>query len=102
MVEAVLAPGMVSRAVHHRTVEEIWYFLAGTGQVWIRSPDGETERTQRVAPGWTVTICTGWDGAPMRMPQRRSARFTFSRVAPTIAAKVRWLRVKSIQSCWSG
>lgn len=61
LVEAVLAPGMVSRAVRHRTVEEIWYFLAGTGQVWIRSPDGETERTQRVTPGSTVTISTGWD-----------------------------------------
>jgi mannose-6-phosphate isomerase-like protein (cupin superfamily) len=60
LVEAVLPPGMVSRAVRHRTVEEIWYFLAGAGQVWICSPDGKTERTQRVMPGSTVTICTGW------------------------------------------
>jgi mannose-6-phosphate isomerase-like protein (cupin superfamily) len=61
LVEVVLEPGMVSRAVHHRTVEEIWYFLAGGGQVWIRSPDGTTERTHRVSPGSTLTIHTGWD-----------------------------------------
>jgi mannose-6-phosphate isomerase-like protein (cupin superfamily) len=61
LVEVVLEPGMVSRPVHHRTVEEIWYFLAGGGQVWMRSPDRETERTQRVAPGSAVTIPTGWD-----------------------------------------
>ena len=34
MVEVVLPPGQVSRPVYHRTVEEIWYILEGTGQVW--------------------------------------------------------------------
>ncbi len=29
-----LAPGEVSRAVMHRTVEEIWYVLAGSGEMW--------------------------------------------------------------------
>ncbi|HEY2051743.1 MAG TPA: hypothetical protein VGH03_20565, partial [Caulobacteraceae bacterium] len=29
-----LAPGKVSNAVTHRTVEEIWYFLAGRGEMW--------------------------------------------------------------------
>jgi mannose-6-phosphate isomerase-like protein (cupin superfamily) len=61
LVEVVLAPGMVSRAVRHRTVEEIWYFLTGTGQVWTRSPGRESDSTQRVAPGSTVTIRTGWE-----------------------------------------
>jgi mannose-6-phosphate isomerase-like protein (cupin superfamily) len=28
-----LAPGAVSKAVAHRTVEEIWYFIAGQGDV---------------------------------------------------------------------
>lgn len=29
-----LPAGQVSRAVRHRTVEEIWYVTAGTGEMW--------------------------------------------------------------------
>src|SRR3954471_17024465 len=32
-----LAPGRTSFAVAHRTIEEIWFFLAGRGQVWRRN-----------------------------------------------------------------
>ena len=53
LVEVVLKPGRVSRPVRHRTVEEIWYFLAGTGKVWI---DGAVHD---VRPGSTVVIPTG-------------------------------------------
>lgn len=35
LVEVGLKPGGVSRPVRHRTVEEIWYFLSGTGEVWL-------------------------------------------------------------------
>jgi len=31
-----LAPGQVSIAVAHRTAEEIWFFLAGRGEMWRR------------------------------------------------------------------
>ena len=31
-----LAAGAVSHAVAHRTVEEIWYFVSGSGEVWRR------------------------------------------------------------------
>ena len=55
VVEVVLGPGQTSRAVRHRTVEEIWYFLSGQGQVWLR-PD-----TRRVGPGDFVVIPTGTD-----------------------------------------
>jgi len=48
----VLGPGGVSRPVRHRTVEEVWYFLSGSGEVWI---NGETTR---VAQGSTVVIPT--------------------------------------------
>lgn len=37
----------------HRTVEEIWYFLDGVGEVWL---DGET---RSVNAGSTVVIPTG-------------------------------------------
>ena len=34
MVHCTLHPGEVSLPVAHRTVEEVWYFLEGSGQVW--------------------------------------------------------------------
>ena len=49
----VLRPGGVSRPVKHRTVEEVWYFLGGRGEVWV----GGT--TTRVTAGSTVIIPTG-------------------------------------------
>ena len=39
MTHFQLAPGQVSRAVTHRTVEEIWFFLSGHGQMWRRQDD---------------------------------------------------------------
>ena len=33
-VHCTLAPGRVSLAVAHRSVEEIWFFLEGEGEVW--------------------------------------------------------------------
>jgi mannose-6-phosphate isomerase-like protein (cupin superfamily) len=39
-----LAPGQVSKAVSHATVQEIWYVVAGSGQMW-RSQDGRAEIT---------------------------------------------------------
>lgn len=34
MAHFTLPPGAVSTAVRHRTVEEIWYVLAGRGEMW--------------------------------------------------------------------
>lgn len=59
LVEVVLASRNTTRPVRHRTVEEIWYFLSGSGEVWVQSPDGTTEETRTVAPGDTVVIPTG-------------------------------------------
>jgi mannose-6-phosphate isomerase-like protein (cupin superfamily) len=61
LVEIVLRPGGTSRPVRHRSVEEVWYFLAGSGDVWLRSPDQATEEARSVAPGDAVVIPTGWD-----------------------------------------
>jgi mannose-6-phosphate isomerase-like protein (cupin superfamily) len=36
-----LAPGKTSVAVAHRTVEEIWYFLGGRGEMWRKQNDRE-------------------------------------------------------------
>jgi len=54
-----LMPGAVSRAVAHRTVEEIWYFTAGRGRMWRKL--GDREEVTEVAPGASITIPTGTD-----------------------------------------
>ena len=53
-----LAGGHTSIAVVHRTVEEIWYFLTGRGQMWLASPETEGEVVD-VAPGDCLTIPVG-------------------------------------------
>lgn len=57
MAHFELAPGRVSTAVRHRTVDEIWYILGGRGQMW-RS---QAERSEiiELAPGTCLTIPIG-------------------------------------------
>ena len=57
VVHCRLPVGAVSIPVKHRTVEEIWYFLAGEGQVW-RQLD-EREGVLDVRPGVSLTIPLG-------------------------------------------
>src|SRR3954447_25086289 len=52
-----LPAGAISHAVVHQTVEEIWYCLAGTGQLW-RNGSAEAEITDLV-PGSCITIPVG-------------------------------------------
>jgi len=52
-----LQPGKTSLAVAHRTVEEIWFFLAGEGEMW-RKQD-EREEIVQVRAGVCVTIPVG-------------------------------------------
>jgi len=52
-----LAPGAVARAVAHRSVEELWYFVSGHGRMW-RELDGE-EQTLDVGPGLSLTLPAG-------------------------------------------
>jgi mannose-6-phosphate isomerase-like protein (cupin superfamily) len=54
-----LPAGAVSHAVTHRTVEEVWYFVVGVGQLWRRQ--GETESVVDVRPGVCLTIPLGTD-----------------------------------------
>ena len=52
-----LQPKAVSRAVAHRTVEEIWYFTGGTGRLWRKV--GDHQEIVEVAAGVSITIPTG-------------------------------------------
>jgi mannose-6-phosphate isomerase-like protein (cupin superfamily) len=54
VVHISLAPGAISRAVRHQSVEEIWYCLQGCGQLW-RSNDAGS-RTDALAPGALFTL----------------------------------------------
>jgi mannose-6-phosphate isomerase-like protein (cupin superfamily) len=57
MAHFTLGPKQVSRAVAHRTVEELWYFLAGNGRMWRRL--AESEEIVEVAPGVSLSIPLG-------------------------------------------
>ena len=57
MVHCTLNPGEVSLPVAHKTVEEVWYFLEGTGQLWRKY--GDEERVVDVAPGVSLSIPVG-------------------------------------------
>ena len=57
VVHCALPVGAVSIPVRHRTVEEVWYFLAGEGQVWRKQ--SERELVMDVRPGVSLTIPLG-------------------------------------------
>jgi mannose-6-phosphate isomerase-like protein (cupin superfamily) len=57
MAHFTLGPGQVARAVAHRTVEEVWYFLSGAGRMWRRHGDGE--EIVDVVPGLSLSIPLG-------------------------------------------
>src|ERR1700731_738063 len=57
MAHFQLQAGRVARAVRHKTVEEIWYFLSGEGEMW-RS-NGTHEETTSVSTDVCVTIPVG-------------------------------------------
>jgi mannose-6-phosphate isomerase-like protein (cupin superfamily) len=52
-----LPAGAVSHAVTHKSVEEIWFFLGGRGQIWRRC--GTQENVIEVEPGVSLTIPLG-------------------------------------------
>jgi mannose-6-phosphate isomerase-like protein (cupin superfamily) len=52
-----LPAGGVSHAVTHRTVEEVWYVVAGRGALWRRA--GTQESVEALAPGVAATIPLG-------------------------------------------
>jgi mannose-6-phosphate isomerase-like protein (cupin superfamily) len=56
-VHCTLPLGMVSLAVAHHNVEEIWYFLQGRGRLWRKL--GAREEIVDVSEGMSVTIPAG-------------------------------------------
>jgi mannose-6-phosphate isomerase-like protein (cupin superfamily) len=52
-----LLPHTVAKAVAHRTIEEIWYFVSGHGQIWRKLDDAE--EVTEIGPGVSISIPTG-------------------------------------------
>jgi mannose-6-phosphate isomerase-like protein (cupin superfamily) len=57
MVHCTLPSGAASMAVAHRTVEEVWYFIQGQGQVWRKCET--VESVVDVQPGVSLNIEVG-------------------------------------------
>lgn len=79
MVHCSLGPGRASIAVAHRTVEELWYCLEGSGQLWRRL--GEQEKVVELAPGISVSIPLG-----ARFQFRNTGKATLRFIIATIPA----------------
>ena len=78
MAHFELAAGQVSRAVAHHAVDELWYILAGHGQMWRRQ--GERQQTVPLRPGTCLSIPAGTrfqfragDGGPLARADLRRA-----------------------------
>ncbi|QTN25975.1 cupin domain-containing protein [Rhizobacter sp. AJA081-3] len=57
MAHFELAAGQVAKAVTHRSVDELWFVLAGHGQMWRRQ--GEREEVVALEPGVCLSIPLG-------------------------------------------
>jgi mannose-6-phosphate isomerase-like protein (cupin superfamily) len=57
MAQFLLPPGKISIAVTHRTVEEVWTFTAGRGQLWRKNETAED--VVAIIPGLSISIPVG-------------------------------------------
>ena len=57
MAHFELTAGRTAAALTHRTVEEIWYVVAGRGEMWRKL--GDVEETVALEPGVCLTIPLG-------------------------------------------
>ena len=57
MAEFLLPPGKISIAVAHHTVEEVWFFTAGQGQLWRKNETAE--EIVQIHPGVSISIPIG-------------------------------------------
>lgn len=57
LCHCTLQKGKISKAVRHRTVEEIWYFLEGEGEIWLKNKS--EDKVFRVNQGVSISIPCG-------------------------------------------
>ena len=54
MAEFLLPPGQISIAVAHHTVEEVWFFTQGQGQLWRKNE--KAEEIVQIRLGLSISI----------------------------------------------
>jgi len=57
MAQFTLPPGRISSAVAHHTVEEVWFFISGQGQMWRKNE--KTEEVVLIRTGFSISISVG-------------------------------------------
>jgi mannose-6-phosphate isomerase-like protein (cupin superfamily) len=57
MAQFTLPAGKISIAVAHRTVEEVWFFTSGQGQLWRKNE--EAEEIVEIISGLAISIPIG-------------------------------------------
>jgi len=57
MATFTLMPSAVSKAVAHRTIEEVWYFIRGHGRLWRKL--GNIEEITDIGAGVSISLPTG-------------------------------------------
>ena len=57
LAHGVLSPGSVSRAIRHQTVEELWFVLSGSAEIWRKL--GDSESIEAIGAGDSLTIPVG-------------------------------------------
>jgi mannose-6-phosphate isomerase-like protein (cupin superfamily) len=57
MCHCVLPAGQTSTAIKHKTIDEVWYFLEGNGEIWRKLND--RERIDKVSAGSSINIPVG-------------------------------------------
>lgn len=58
-VHARLQAGSLSAAICHKTVDEIWYVLAGRGQLWRSQGEKGHQQIDDLQPGISLSIPAG-------------------------------------------
>ena len=58
MAHFTLPPGQVSKPMAHHTVEEAWYILSGTGEMWRKSLQGEDITALQEGVSLTIPVGT--------------------------------------------
>lgn len=60
MAHGTLPVGGVSLAIRHRTVEELWFILSGTGEVWRRLDDHEEKVSVQAGTSLSIPVGTAF------------------------------------------
>jgi mannose-6-phosphate isomerase-like protein (cupin superfamily) len=59
MAHCILPPEKTSIAVKHKTIEELWYFISGNGELWLKDNSEDNGKVYEVKRGVSISIPPG-------------------------------------------